>query len=88
MGFLNKIWFLWRKVDPAARRHYKQTATWISLYMVICPIWLFYTLNIIYDMQTAAAVRTITPDEVTEENYQKWLKKQNNEGHFLEDEHL
>ena len=85
MGIIQKIWLRWRKVDPDTRRHVKQSATWITAYLICIPSMLYFMLMEIYHLQTAASIKMNLPEEVNEKNYQKWLLKQQKEGRFLDE---
>lgn len=85
MRLIEKVWLKWRKIDPDTRRHIKQTTTWVTAYLICCPLMLYVMLMQIYDLQTAAAIRTNVPAQVNDSNYNTWLTKQHQQGRFLEE---
>ena len=85
MGIIEKIWLKWRTVDPDNRRHIKQTATWVTAYLVCVPAMLYFMLMAIYDVQTEAAIRSTVPEQVNNKNFNTWLAKQQKEGKFMDE---
>ena len=84
MGIIQKIWLRWRKVDPHTRREIKENGTWITVYLLGIPLLLYGCLMAVYDIQTKASLRLSIPEQVNDKNYQKWLKKQQSKGKFLD----
>jgi hypothetical protein len=88
MGLFKTIWVRWRKIDQFKRIHIKQTITWITAYMICTPALLTFMIIQAYNIQTDGAIKASMPEEVTEENYQKWLIKQQQEGRFFKEERI
>ena len=85
MGLFQRLYIRWRRIDPDSRRHIKQTATWVTGYLIVGPLSLYFMLIAVYDIQTEAALRATVPEEVNDKNYQEWLKKQRAQGRFLDE---
>ena len=81
-----RLYRRWRRIPWEKRRFYKQHFTWISIYLVFCPILLYKMIEEFYEIQTRTAIRTSIPDEVNQANFEEWLKKQQREGKFLDED--
>jgi hypothetical protein len=88
MSLFRTVYKRWRRIDPNTRAHVKNTATWVGVFMVFWPGLMYFFVVRVYDMQSEAAVRIFMPDEVNDENLEKWRKKQLEAGRTFSDEKL
>mmetsp|Transcript_12198 Transcript_12198/g.17764 ORF Transcript_12198/g.17764 Transcript_12198/m.17764 type:complete len:89 (+) Transcript_12198:1408-1674(+) len=85
MRLVDKIWRKWMSLPGPQRNHYRHTAYWASLYLVLFPGILWYFLLKVYDLKTESLIKTSMPEEVNDSNFNKWLAKQHAEGRFLDE---
>ena len=85
MGLFDRLYLRWRRLPGDQRRHYSQHFYWVSLYLVFLPAVMYFMVSRFYDMQTEIALRSTIPEEISQENFEKWLKKQQAEGRFLDE---
>ena len=85
MKATDNFWIKWRGLAFGARRFYVQNTRWFVLYMVVVPGVMVGILNWIYDIQTRSYVRATMPEEVSDEGFNRWLRKQKKEGRFLDE---
>jgi len=55
------------------------------MYMVVVPSIMIGILNWVYDTQSKSYIRASMPDEVTDEGFNRWLRKQHRMGRFLDE---
>ena len=78
-----RMWLKWCNLARDTRRFYSQNTRWFVTYMLVVPGVMVSILSWIYDVQSRSYMRAATPEEVTEEGFNRWLRKQHREGRFL-----
>ncbi|CAG9331449.1 unnamed protein product [Blepharisma stoltei] len=85
MKLLDKFFRKWYSLPASTRVNTKETGKWIFLYLIFLPGTLLYMINGVYDIQEESWKKRAVPEELSDESFNRWLKKQHEEGRFLDE---
>jgi len=85
MRLTQRLWKKWTGLTRDTRIFYQQNTRWFVMYMVVVPSVMIGILNWVYDTQSKSYIRASMPDEVTDEGFNRWLRKQHRMGRFLDE---
>ena len=85
MRLTQRLWKKWTGLAQDTRLFYQQNTRWFVMYMVVVPSVMIGILNWVYDTQSKSYIRASMPDEVTDEGFNRWLRKQHRMGRFLDE---
>jgi hypothetical protein len=85
MKLVNLLWTKWTGLARDTRLFYQQNTRWFVMYMLVAPTIMITILNWVYDTQSRSYIRASMPEEVSDEGYNRWLRKQHRMGRFLDE---
>lgn len=85
MSLYQRLCKKWAGLATDTRQFYRQNTRWFVMYMLVAPTIMYIILSWAYDTKTRANVRASIPEEVSDEGFNRWLRRQHKMGRFLDE---